>query len=95
MEIRIEVENIRCGGCVNSIRKKLLEDIRIQSVKIDIEQQIVIISSETINKKEIYTQSIQKLLRLGYPEKGSVAGLEALKGKAKSVVSCAIGKVSQ
>jgi copper chaperone len=91
METRIEVENIRCGGCANSIRKKLLEDIRIQSVEVDIKQQIVIISSEI----EIRIESIQKLLSLGYPEKGSVAGLEALKGKAKSVVSCAIGKVSQ
>jgi copper chaperone len=91
METRIEVENIRCGGCANSIRKKLLEDILIQSVEVDIKQQIVIISSEI----EIRIESIQKLLSLGYPEKGSVAGLEALKGKAKSVVSCAIGKVSQ
>jgi hypothetical protein len=31
---------------------------------------------------------------MGYPEKGTVAGLDSLKGKAKSVVSCAIGKVS-
>lgn len=91
METRIEVENIRCGGCANSIRKKILEDIRVQSVEVNIEQQIVIISSEV----EIRSESTQKLLNLGYPEKGSVAGLDALKGKAKSVVSCAIGKVSQ
>jgi len=91
METRIEVENIRCGGCANSIRKKLLEDVRIHSVEVDIEQQVVIIASG----EEIRSESIQKLLSLGYPEKGSVAGLEALKGKAKSVVSCAIGKISQ
>jgi copper chaperone len=34
------------------------------------------------------------LLSLGYPEKGSVAGMEALKAKGKSFVSCAIGRMS-
>ena len=91
METRIEVDNIRCGGCANSIRKKLLADARIQAVEVEIEAQRVIISSEV----EIRTESIQILLNLGYPEKGSVAGLETLKNKAKSIVSCAIGKVSQ
>jgi len=91
MEIRIEVENIRCGGCANSIRKKLIQDTQIESVAVDIEQQTVIIQTEAEN---IRAKSIQKLVNLGYPEKGSVAGLDALKGKAKSVVSCAIGKVS-
>ena len=90
MEIRIEVENIRCSGCANSIRKKLLKDNRVQAVAVDIEQQLVTIQSDV----EIRSESVQILLSLGYPEKGSVAGLDALKGKAKSVVSCAIGKVS-
>jgi len=92
MEIRIEVENIRCGGCANSIQKKLLNDSRVQSVDVDIAKKIVIVSSDA---EDIYAELAKTLLNLGYPEKGSVEGLEALKGKAKSVISCAIGKVSQ
>jgi copper chaperone len=90
MEIRIEVENIRCGGCANTITKKLQEDQRITSVNIDIENQTVILESD----EDIKADATKILLGLGYPEKGSVEGLQALKGKAKSVVSCAIGKVS-
>lgn len=90
MEIRIEVENIRCGGCANTISKKLLEDKRVNSVNVDIENQIVTLESAD----DIQTEMAEILLKLGYPEKGSVEGIQALKGKAKSVVSCAIGKMS-
>ena len=90
MEIRIEVENIRCGGCANSITKKLMDDERIESVNVDIENQTVILESA----EDIKEDAAKLLLGLGYPEKGSVEGMEALKGKAKSVVSCAIGKVT-
>jgi copper chaperone len=94
MESRIKVENIRCGGCANSIRKKLSEDTRIDSIEVDIEQQTVIIRTENDDLSAVKADAVQKLLHLGYPEKGSVEGLQALKGKAKSVISCAIGKVS-
>jgi copper chaperone len=90
MEIRIEVENIRCGGCANTITKKLMENDQIESVNIDIENQTVILeSAEDVSEDAAVIQ-----LCLGYPKKGSVEGIAALKGKAKSVVSCAIGKVS-
>ena len=90
MEIRIEVENIRCGGCANSITKKLMNDERVDSVSVDIENQAVILESA----EDITEDAAKILLALGYPKKGSVEGLASLKGKAKSVVSCAIGKVS-
>ncbi len=94
MESRIKVENIRCGGCANSIRKKLSEDSRIDSIEVDIEQQTVIISTENDDLNAVKEAAVQKLLHLGYPKKGSVEGLQALKGKAKSMVSCTIGRVS-
>lgn len=90
METQIHVENIRCGGCANSISKKLLENEQIHSVDVDIENQTVTVSSDN----DVYQNAAATLLSLGYPEAGSVEGLDALKGKAKSVVSCAIGKMS-
>ena len=37
---------------------------------------------------------IDKLKSMGYPEKGSVAGIEAGITNAKSFVSCAIGRMT-
>ena len=89
METRIEVENIRCGGCANTITKKLLEHEPIQAVDVDIEYQTITVTSEV----DVRQQAAQILLGLGYPERGSVEGLASLKEKAKSVVSCAIGRI--
>lgn len=90
METRIEVENIRCGGCAATITRRLLEIDSVRAVKVDVEDQAVIIECEA----DIRLVAIQTLLDLGYPERGAVAGLASLKGKAKSVVSCAIGRIS-
>lgn len=37
---------------------------------------------------------VAKLRAMGYPEKGSLAGLEAGLANAKSFVSCAVGRMS-
>ena len=89
METRIEVENLRCAGCANTITKKLLEHEPIQAVDVDIENQTITVTSEV----DVRQQAAQILLGLGYPERGSVEGLASLKEKAKSVVSCAIGRI--
>ena len=89
METRIEVENIRCGGCANTITKKLLEHEPIQAVDVDIENQTITVTSDV----DVRQQATQILLGLGYPERGSVEGLASLKEKANSVVSCAIGRI--
>lgn len=89
METRIEVENIRCGGCANTISKKLMENEQIQAVDVDIEHQVVTLRSETA----VRDVAVQTLFGLGYPERGSVEGLVSLKQKARSVVSCAIGRI--
>ena len=91
MNTSIEVENIRCGGCANSITKKLTAIEGVESVDVAIEEQIVTVDVTDDAVREAVVASLKSM---GYPEKGSVEGLEAIKGKAKSVVSCAIGKVT-
>lgn len=91
MKVSIIADNIRCGGCVNTITKKLKTIDGVNSVNVAIEDQIVTIDTED---EALRSPIVKALLALGYPEQGSVEGLQALKGKAKSVVSCAIGKVS-
>lgn len=88
--LTFDVENIKCGGCENTIRKGLDSVATVSEVQIDREQQrITLLGSET-ERSAIF----EKLRSMGYPEQGSVAGFQSGLAQAKSMVSCAIGKVS-
>ena len=87
--MKIQVENIKCGGCVNSITKKINANFETSSVSIDIENGIIDVDIDDNKKNELE----ELLLKLGYPKINSVEGLKAITSKAKSFVSCAIGKI--
>ena len=89
MEHVIEVENIRCGGCANTITHSLQRLDGVGDVIVDIENGRVTVTAATDDRERL----VASLLKNGYPEKGSAEGLEAAKAKAKSFVSCAIGKL--
>ena len=89
MQYEISVENIKCGGCASTIRSKLFEIESIETVDIDIEQGIVKIQSA----EGMHDQLAATLLKLGYPESGTTEGIAAAKAKAKSFVSCAVGRI--
>jgi copper chaperone len=87
---QVEVENIKCGGCENSIVKGINSVAKVANLVIDREKQLVTFTGEEDIKQTV----IDKLRSMGYPEKGSVAGLEAGLTNAKSFVSCAIGRMT-
>lgn len=89
MSYTIAVENIKCGGCANSIRSKLLDQDLAQAVDVDIEQGKVHVDGNP----EWRDQVIIALAKMGYPEVGSVEGIKAATAKAKSFVSCAVGRI--
>ncbi len=90
MLYEITVENIKCGGCANSISSKLASLEGVQSVDVDVENGVV--RTEAIESmRDALTAS---LLKMGYPESGTAEGIAAAKAKAKSFVSCAVGRVS-
>jgi len=89
MEHVIEVENIRCGGCANTITHSLQKLDGVSNVSVDIENGRVTVTAATDDRERL----VASLLKNGYPEKGSAEGLQAAKAKAKSFVSCAIGKL--
>ena len=91
MTYDISVENIKCGGCANTITTKLNAMDVVDSCEVNIEKGIVTVSGDESNKAEV----TQLLLKLGYPEKGSAEGLKAAKAKAKSFVSCAVGRIKE
>lgn len=90
MRIDLEVENTRCGGCARTIEKALRADARVTAVQVEPGRGLVSIEAPA----EVREEAIAALARLGYPLRGSVEGLKAAAAKAKSIVSCAIGKVS-
>lgn len=88
MNYEISVENIKCGGCAGTIVKKINAIEGVESTDVEIEAGIVKINGSD-GLGEALTAS---LLKMGYPEVGSIEGMAAAKAKAKSFVSCAVGK---
>lgn len=88
--LTFDVENIKCGGCENSIRKGISSIAGVSEVLIDREQQRITLQADEGRRSAI----AEKLRSMGYPEQGSVAGFQSGLAQAKSMVSCAIGKVS-
>jgi copper chaperone len=88
--MQIEIENLKCGGCERSILKGLGAMDEISDIMVNQKEQWVqFAGSESIRPKVA-----DKLLSMGYPEKGSLTGLDAGLANAKSFVSCVIGRVS-
>jgi copper chaperone len=90
MAYDISVENIKCGGCANTIKTRLNDMDIIDSCEVDVENGIVSISGDESKREEV----TQLLLKLGYPESGTAEGLKAARAKAKSFVSCAVGRIN-
>ena len=85
----ITVDNLKCGGCSATITKRLSALEGVTDVQIDSESEQVSFSSP-LYAVELARQTLEAL---GYPERGTAAGLANLGAKARSLVSCAIGKV--
>lgn len=90
MQHIIEVENIRCGGCASTIGKQLKKIDGVTDVSVDIGNGRVTTEAGSEHREQL----VAALLASGYPEKGSAEGIAAAKAKAKSFVSCAIGKIT-
>jgi copper chaperone len=88
--MQIEIDNLKCGGCEKSIVKGLSAMPGIADLVVDREHQTVRFTGATSDRDAV----VQKLHSMGYPEKGSLAGLEAGLANAKSFVSCAVGRMS-
>lgn len=92
MKTFIDLDNLKCGGCATSIKEVVLEVSGVSKVDVLVnEGRIIIHHPEAIDIIAVKA----KLRNLGYPEKGSVHGIEKLGLNAKSYVSCVIGRVTK
>jgi copper chaperone CopZ len=87
MNYTLEIQNLKCGGCVNTITKELNNIEGIQQISIDKDNSTVSFETDTSTQVEVVKQ---RLSAIGYPEVGDD---NSLIDKAKSYVSCAIGKM--
>ena len=88
MEATIYVQNLKCGGCANTITKNVTAIENITNIKVNVEESSVTFNYDTEAK---LAEVKNKLQSLGYPEDGVA---NSIGSKAKSYVSCAIGKMS-
>ena len=85
----ITIDNLQCGGCSATITKRLGLLEGVTDIQIDTQAEQVSFSSPV----EAVVLVRETLQGLGYPERGTVSGLTNLGAKARSFVSCAVGKV--
>ena len=90
MSFEVDVENIKCGGCAGSIVSGLKALEGVAAVHVDVARGRVTVEGDEALRPVVCTH----LQRLGYPEVGSTAGLASARAKAKSFVSCAVGRFS-
>ena len=88
MKTILEIQNLKCGGCANTITTRL-------SALNDIDNVIVNNENDTVSfdYKEAtdLTEATELLSKLGYPIVGEN---NPLTKKAKSFVSCAVGRMN-
>ncbi len=88
MKTAIEILNLKCGGCANSIKKGLLTIEGTREVSVDLGKSIITME---VADDAMLNLVKEKLSGMGYPEVGDA---NTLLHKAKSFVSCASGRMT-
>ena len=85
----IEVQNLKCGGCAGTIKSKIGELEGVSNVNVYVDISLVLVQVDDAKSLKMVES---KLASLGYPKMGDD---NSLGKKAKSFVSCAVGKMSK
>jgi copper chaperone len=84
---KIEIDNLKCNGCANTIRRELAWIGEVIDVEVDIPGSVVIVNYT--GKNNMRADFVKLLRKLGYPEKGT----GNFGRKVKSYASCMIGRI--
>ncbi len=85
----VKIQNLKCHGCANTIVTQLSKLDGIENVSVNNETDEVSFSH---NSETTFKTAKKKLSDLGYPMEGET---NSLPKKAKSFVSCAVGRMSK
>ena len=88
---KYEVLNVKCGGCAGTLKSKLKDEFGDVDVDLEVMPRVI-----TIHKDDIDEDRLREALKtLGYPMVDEDMNfIEGVGAKAKSFVSCAIGKAN-
>ena len=89
MKTTLPIQNLKCGGCANTITTRLSDLKHIQKVQVETAHNSV--SFEYVGEDAL-AQAIKLLSKLGYPIDGES---NPLIKKATSFMSCAIGRMNK
>lgn len=83
---KIIVDNLKCGGCKNTILKKVNDIKGVSNATVDIEtSEVTFERADNVALENV----LNVLSKLGYPKQGTTNTFQ----KAKSYMSCMIGRV--
>lgn len=88
MTTTLEIQNLKCGGCANTITNRLNDLEAITDVIVNNDNDTVTFNYTNDNALDEATNLLSKL---GYPIIGES---NPLTKKAKSFVSCAVGRMN-
>ena len=90
MKKTFQVENVKCGGCAATLKKKL--EPLFGEIEVDLEKEPREITLEIADDQIATLQA--ELRSLGYPLSTDTLGfVDNTTAKVKSFVSCAVGKM--
>jgi copper chaperone len=90
MKQTFEVENVKCSGCANTLKSKLKDTFGDVLVDLEVMPRKITLEMEDSQLEDLKL----KLRSLGYPlSTDELSTLQNVGVKAKSFVSCAIGKM--
>ncbi|POS01738.1 heavy-metal-associated domain-containing protein [Flavobacterium croceum] len=88
MKITLSIQNLKCGGCAKTIETKLANLDNISEIKANPNEDSV--TFQYLEEKDL--ELVKNTLKeIGYPEIGDENSFTT---KAKSFVSCAVGKIT-
>lgn len=89
MQKSYEVRNVKCGGCANTLKKSLADTFGDVEVDLEVTPRTI-----TLNVEPEQEEPLKLALRkLGYPLVGdTLSTFATIETKAKSFVSCAVGR---
>lgn len=88
MKQQVVVQNLKCGGCANTITTELNKLQGVDNTKVDESTAIVEFESTEEAKEAV----ANRLDELGYPIDSDS---NSILKKAKSYVSCAVGRITK
>ncbi|AEM70639.1 heavy metal transport/detoxification protein [Allomuricauda ruestringensis DSM 13258] len=89
MKTTFRLQNLKCGGCINTISKELSEIKEIKDVIVEKDSSSVSFEHQSTDDASLVKETLKQM---GYPTNDEENGFVE---KAKYFVSCASGKISK